>query len=51
MVARGRLGRSREFETIAYIGLFDLRYFIAVIAAIKVGYKVSITLKDGDRTY
>lgn len=28
-------------ETIAYIGPFDLRYFIVVIAAIKVGYKVS----------
>lgn len=46
-----RLGRSREFETIAYIGPFDLRYFIVVIAAIKVGYKVSITLKDSDRRY
>jgi hypothetical protein len=35
------LGRSDKFETIAYIGPFDLRYFIVVIAGIKVGYKVS----------
>ncbi|KAH8819282.1 putative NRPS-like enzyme [Xylogone sp. PMI_703] len=33
------LGPSVGFETIAYIGPFDLRYFIVVIAAIKVGYK------------
>lgn len=45
------LGRSQEFETIAYIGPFDLRYFIVVIAAIKVGYKVSITPNDSGVTY
>lgn len=36
-----QLGPSSNFETIAYIGPFDPRYFIVVIAAIKVGYKVS----------
>uniref|UniRef100_A0A093XUV8 L-aminoadipate-semialdehyde dehydrogenase n=2 Tax=Talaromyces marneffei TaxID=37727 RepID=A0A093XUV8_TALMA len=34
-----QLGPSSNFETIAYIGPFDPRYFIVVIAAIKVGYK------------
>ncbi|KAF7133671.1 hypothetical protein CNMCM5793_004969 [Aspergillus hiratsukae] len=34
------LGRSSEFETLAYIGPFDLRYFIILLAAIKVGYKI-----------
>ncbi|KAH8703109.1 putative AMP dependent ligase/synthetase [Talaromyces proteolyticus] len=32
-------GASSDFETLAYIGPFDLRYYIIVIAAIKVGYK------------
>lgn len=37
------LGRSAEgeFETLAYIGLFDIRYFVIVVAASKLGYKVS----------
>ncbi|EED17424.1 NRPS-like enzyme, putative [Talaromyces stipitatus ATCC 10500] len=35
----GKLQPSSSFETIAYIGPFDLRYFIVVLAAIKVGYK------------
>ncbi|KAL8707220.1 MAG: hypothetical protein Q9220_007714 [cf. Caloplaca sp. 1 TL-2023] len=33
------LGKSTTFETIAYIGSFDLRYFILALAATKVGYK------------
>lgn len=36
------LGRSSKFETIAYIGPTDLRYYIVVLAAIKVGYKVGL---------
>jgi hypothetical protein len=39
-----KLGPASNFETIAYIGPFDPRYFIMVIAAIKVGYKVSAFL-------
>jgi hypothetical protein len=34
------LGKSNNFETIAYLGLNDLRYAIVVLAAIKTGYKV-----------
>ncbi|KAJ5155836.1 NRPS-like enzyme [Penicillium capsulatum] len=34
-----KLGRSSNFETIAYIGPTDIRYYIVVLAAIKVGYK------------
>ncbi|KAL8948969.1 MAG: hypothetical protein Q9222_004891, partial [Ikaeria aurantiellina] len=33
------LGKSTTFETIAYIGALDLRYFILALAAAKVGYK------------
>lgn len=33
-------GRSSTFETLAYIGLSDIRYFILVLAAPYVGYKV-----------
>lgn len=36
------LGPASNFETIAYLGPFDPRYFIVVIAGIKVGYKVRI---------
>jgi hypothetical protein len=35
------LGKSTTFETLAYLGPSDLRYFILVVAASKVGYKVS----------
>jgi acyl-CoA synthetase (AMP-forming)/AMP-acid ligase II len=34
-------GRGQNFETIAYLGPNDPRYHIVLIAAIKVGYKVS----------
>lgn len=37
-------GKSSSFETLAYIGLFDVKYHIMVIAATKVGYKVSFAL-------
>jgi acyl-coenzyme A synthetase/AMP-(fatty) acid ligase len=37
----GLVGKSRTFETLAYIGPSDLRYFILMLAAPKVGYKVS----------
>lgn len=33
------LGKSTDFDTIAYIGPTDLRYFVIAIAASKVGYK------------
>lgn len=32
-------GRSTKFDTIAYIGPTDLRYFVIALAAAKVGYK------------
>ena len=35
------LGRSDNFETLAYIGPNDLRYNVFILAAIKAGYKVS----------
>lgn len=33
-------GKSTQFETIAYMGPFDLRYAIIFLAAVKCGYKV-----------
>lgn len=38
------LGQSTSFETIAYMGLGDLRYVVVFLAAVKCGYKVT-TLK------
>lgn len=35
------IGKSLTFETIAYLGLPDLRYAILFLAAVKCGYKVS----------
>ncbi|OJJ46010.1 hypothetical protein ASPZODRAFT_2034801 [Penicilliopsis zonata CBS 506.65] len=35
-----QLGASQRFQTLAYLGPNDLRYFIVVMAAIKVGYKI-----------
>ncbi|KAL1852805.1 putative NRPS-like protein biosynthetic cluster [Diaporthe australafricana] len=37
------LGRSTSFETIAYMGLGDLRYVVVFLAAVKCGYKVLLT--------
>lgn len=34
------IGRSSTFETVAYLGLPDLRYTIVFLAAVKCGYKV-----------
>ena len=34
------IGRSLNFETIAYISSSDLRYVVAFLAAVKCGYKV-----------
>lgn len=34
------LGRSSNFDTIAYMGLGDLRYVVVFLAAVKCGYKV-----------
>ena len=36
----GVIGRSTSFETVAYMGPFDLRYAIVFLAAVKCGYKV-----------
>jgi hypothetical protein len=41
---QGQLGKSKDFDTLAYIGPNDLRYSIVVIAAIKAGYKVRYTM-------
>lgn len=35
-----KFGRSETFETIAYVGLSDLKGITTLLAAIKVGYKV-----------
>jgi hypothetical protein len=34
------LGRSTKFDTIAYMGLSDLRYVVVFLTAVKCGYKV-----------
>lgn len=36
----GKIGRSNDFETIAYMGVSDIRYGFMFLAAIKCGYKV-----------
>lgn len=38
------LGHSGNFETLAYMGLSDLRYPIVCLAGIKCGWKVSLEL-------
>lgn len=35
------LGKSTTFETLAYIGLPDLRYVVVFLASVKCGYKVN----------
>lgn len=35
-----KFGRSNDFETIAYVGIADLRGSVIVLAAVKCGYKV-----------
>jgi len=39
----GKLGRSNDFEAIAYMGAADLRYTVLALAAIKCGYQVACT--------
>lgn len=39
----GRIGESSTFETLAYMGLPDLRYALVFLAAVKCGYKVTTT--------
>lgn len=36
-----KYGTSKDFETLAYIGISDIRYQIVHLASIKCGYKVS----------
>lgn len=35
------LGQGKNHETVAYIGVSDLRYMIMAMGAVKAGYKVS----------
>lgn len=35
-----KFGRSSKFDTIAYMGIGDLRYVVVFLAAVKCGYKV-----------
>jgi acyl-coenzyme A synthetase/AMP-(fatty) acid ligase len=37
---KDELGESQSFETLAYFGLWDPRYILLLLAAVKVGYKV-----------
>lgn len=37
-----KLGKARNFETIGYLGILDLRYTILMFACVKVGYKVCV---------
>lgn len=37
------LGPSKDFETLAYIGLNDLRYYALLFGAVKAGYKVLLS--------
>lgn len=36
-----RIGPAKDFETIAIVGVFDIRYAVFLLASIKCGYKVS----------
>jgi acyl-coenzyme A synthetase/AMP-(fatty) acid ligase len=40
-----KMGRSSSFETLAYMGPFDIGYFVMLLAACKVGFKVSNTME------
>jgi hypothetical protein len=35
-----RLGPGKNFETLSYIGMLDLRYNALILGAVKAGYKV-----------
>ena len=41
---KSTLGTSHDFQTIAYIGAADVRYFVFLLASIKTGYKVLLRL-------
>jgi hypothetical protein len=43
------LGRSWAFDTIAYMGLGDLRYVVVFLAAVRCGYKVSPSQRVPDK--
>ncbi|KAF8857823.1 acetyl-CoA synthetase-like protein [Acephala macrosclerotiorum] len=36
----GKFGKSTTFETLAYLGPFDIRYFVLICSACRVGYKL-----------
>jgi len=44
-----KIGRSDEFETLAYMGIPDLSTAVILLAAVKCGYKVSIREKIIDK--
>ena len=45
----GKIGKSRNFEIIAYIGINDFRYLIVELAAIKCGFPVLLpSLRNSD---
>ncbi len=39
------LGKGTGFKTLAYIGLWDVRYVMLLLGAVKAGYKVSHAIK------
>lgn len=38
------LGQGKDFETLAYFGLWDIRYVVLLLGAVKAGYKVSLSI-------
>ncbi|EXJ84556.1 hypothetical protein A1O3_05225 [Capronia epimyces CBS 606.96] len=49
---RSKLGHSDDFETLAYIGVSDLRYHVMHIASILCGYKLlCISIRNSDAGY
>ena len=45
------LGPSKDFETLAYFGPWDVRYIILLLGAVKVGYKVRSNLATTQTSY
>lgn len=41
----GKFGKSTTSEILAYLGLFDIRYFVLICAACKTGYQVSHSVR------
>lgn len=45
------VGRSACFQTVAFIGVSDIRYAVFFLAAVKCGYKVRQSQKKYKKTY